>query len=140
MIRYFGVVLVAAFVASGCKGPTDPSHNIIEPPFSGTIQPVSTGPVHRFTVSNTGEFTVSVTALSPGNVIIGVLWGQIQGTNCGLIQRNVVDSTQIGKTVLSGSVQIKGDYCVVAFDASLSFAGYPALTVAQNYTLQVSHP
>jgi hypothetical protein len=29
---------------------------------------------------------------------------------------------------------------VVVFDASLNFAGFPALTVAQNYTVQVSHP
>ena len=67
-------------------------------------------------------------------------WGQLQGTDCGLIQRNAVGSTNIGRTALSGSVLIKGDYCVVAFDASLAFAGFPALTVPQNYTMTVSHP
>ena len=139
MTRHFGVVLVAVLVASGCSGPTDPSKNIVEP-FSGSIQPLSNGPVHRFTISSTGEFTVSVTALAPANAYIGVGWGQIQGADCALIQRNAVGGTQIGKTALSGSVQIKGDYCVVAFDASLVSAIYPALTVAQNYTLQVSHP
>ena len=140
MIRHLGVVLVAVLVASGCKGPTDPSQNILEPLFSGSVQPFSNGPIHRFTISNTGEFKVSVASLAPGSPYIGVGWGQIQGTACGLIQRNAVDSTQIGKTALTGSVQIKGDYCALVFDASLLSVIYPALTVAQNYTLQVSHP
>ncbi len=139
MGKHLAVALVVILAAAGCGGPTDPSQNRVEP-FSGTVQPQNTGPVHSFAISNTGEFSVSVTALTPGNGFIGVGWGQLQGSNCApFIQSNVVAGTSVGRTALSGSVLIKGTYCVQAFDPSLLFGGSP-MTIAQNYTIQVSHP
>jgi hypothetical protein len=35
---------------------------------------------------------------------------------------------------------VTGAYCVQVFDPSLTFPGYPSLTVPQNYTLNVNHP
>ena len=140
MAQRLALALLIAVAASSCGGgPVDPSENRTET-FMGTVQPLSSADVH-FTVSNLGEFTVSMTALSPGNVFVGIGWGQWNGNGCGLIagQTNVVGTANIGRTVLSGQIFIKGDYCVAVFDASSTF-GAPPLTTAQNYTVQVSHP
>jgi hypothetical protein len=142
MAQRLALALLIAVAASSCGGgPVDPSKNVTEPR-SGTLQPLGISvPTPPFTVSNLGEFTVSMTALSPGNVFVGIGWGQWNGNGCGLIagQTNVVGTANIGRTVLSGQIFIKGDYCVAVFDASSTF-GAPPLTTAQNYTVQVSHP
>ena len=135
--RLAPAALLILLAVSACGGPTDPSKNTIET-FSGSVQPFSTGPVHSFNVPNTGEITVSVTAISPGNTFLGVGYGQLSGNNCGLIQQNVASSANLGRTVLSGSIIIKGQYCVVVFDP-VGLTG-SALTVPQNYTVSVSHP
>jgi hypothetical protein len=124
---------------AGCKGPTDPSQNRIEP-FTGAVQPLMAGPAHSFTVSNTGELTVTMTALAPGNVYVGLGYGTPAGGQCQFQQASPVSSANIGKASLFGSVFIKGAYCVQVFDPSLTYPGYSALTVPQNYTVQVSHP
>ena len=142
MAQRFAIALLVALAATSCGGgPVDPSKNQVETR-SGIVQPsLIDVPLPPFTISNLGEFSVVVTALTPGNVFVGVGWGQWTGSGCGLIpgQTNIVSSANIGRTVLSGQIFIKGDYCVAIFDGSLSF-GSPPLTVAQNYTIQVSHP
>jgi hypothetical protein len=138
LTRLFAVIVIAA-AATSCSGPTDPSKNKTET-FSGTVQPQQTGTIHTFDVPNNGEFNVNFTAFAPGNVFIGVAWGQVAAGNCNLLQNNpTVSNTNVGRTVISGSVITKGEYCVFAFDPSGSL-GIPAWTVAQNYTLTVSHP
>ena len=140
MAQRIAMALLVALTASGCKGPTDPSKNTTET-FMGTVQPQSIGePIPHFTISSLGEFSVTMTALTPGNVFVGIGWGQWSGNSCGLIpgQTNIVGSANISRTVLSGQIFIKGDYCVVVFDGTN--LGAPPLTVAQNYTVQVSHP
>ena len=131
-----GVLLIAA----GCKGPVDPSQNKTAT-FSGTVQPLNiTNPPHTFEIQNLGEITVTVTSLTPGNVVLGVAYGQLQGNSCIPQQQNAVSNTNIGRTALSGQIFLKGTYCVVAFDPSgilLNIAPWP---VAQNYTITVSHP
>jgi hypothetical protein len=129
--------LILGLVASACGGPTDPSKNTVDT-FPGSVQPFSVGPVHPFNVPNLGEITVSVTAISPGNTFLGVLYGQASGSGCAAIQQNVASSSNLGRTVLSGQIIIKGNYCVQVFDP-VNLVGTP-LTVAQNYTVQVSHP
>jgi hypothetical protein len=129
--------LMMGLVASACGGPTDPSNNVTDS-FPGSVQPFSLGPVHQFNVPNLGEITVSVTAISPGNTFLGVLYGQPSGSGCGAIQQNVASSSNLGRTVLSGQIIIKGTYCLQAFDP-VNATGSP-LTVAQNYTIQVRHP
>ena len=69
---------------------------------------------------------------------LGVLYGQPSGAGCGIIQNNVISSSNVGRTALSGSIIIKGQYCVQLFDP-INSVGAP-LAVAQNYTVQVSHP
>jgi hypothetical protein len=142
MAHRIALALLVALAASACGGgPVDPSKNTVETR-SGTVQPLSIDvPTPPFTVSNLGEFSISMTALTPGNVFVGVGWGQWSGSSCGLIagQTNIVGSATINRTVLSGQIFVKGDYCVAVFDASSTFGSAP-LTVAQNYTIQVSHP
>jgi hypothetical protein len=140
MAQRLAIALVAALAAMSCGGgPVDPSQNV-NTPFSGTVQPLGFSDATHFTVSNLGEFTVTLTSLTPGNVFIGIGWGQWTGSSCGLIagQTNVVSNANIGRGVLAGQIFIKGEYCVAVFDA-VNF-GAPPLTVAQNYSGQVSHP
>ena len=130
--------LMAALVASACGGPVSPSQNVTEPAFSGSVQPFSFGPIHTFNVPNLGEITVTVTSITPGNTFLGVLYGQPAGNSCGVIQSNIVSSGNLGRTALSGSIIIKGQYCVQVFDP-VNSVGAP-LSLPQNYTLQVRHP
>ena len=134
----FSAALIIVLIATACGGFTDPSNNQTET-FTGTVQPLGADS-HTYTVSNSGEFTISITAITPGNVFLGVGYGQ-PGANgsCGLIQSNVINSTQIGRTALSGQVLVKGQYCVVVFDPS-GLAGITPLPVAESYTVQVKHP
>jgi hypothetical protein len=135
-----GITILLAAVASGCSGPTRPSSNKTET-FNGTAQPANAGPTHSFDVPNTGEFTVKLTAFSPGNVYIDFVWGQMAGGGCQPITSNpVFGNSYIGRTVLSGSVLIKGQYCVFAFDPANVLGSTPVWPVAQTYTVEVSHP
>ena len=140
MAQRLAFALWVALAVAGCGGgPVDPSQNVVTP-FSGTVQPLGFSDAAHFTVSNLGEFTVTLTSLTPGNAFVGIGWGQWNGTSCGLIsgQTNVVSSANIGRGVLAGQIFIKGEYCVAVFDA-VNF-GAPPLTVAQNYAGQVNHP
>ena len=138
MTKRLAVTLAAALIAGGCKGPVDPSKNTTQA-FSGTVQPLNIQ-TQNFDVPNLGEITVSLTALAPGNVVVGVAYGQPSGTACFPIQQNAVSSANIGRTALSGQILVKGTYCIAVFDPSgilLNVAPWP---VSQTYTVTVSHP
>ena len=130
--------MLVALLSMACGGPTDPSKNQVEP-FTGSVQPNSFGDVHKFTIASGGEIDIKVTNVSPGNVFLGLGYGQFTGGSCGLMQQTTVGNTGINRTAISGQVVLKGDYCVIVFDpaGSLGIAPFP---VAQNYTLTVSHP
>jgi len=136
-------VLAAVLVAlagSACDGITDPSKNTTET-FSGSVQPNNVGPVHQFAITNSGELSVSVTTIVPGSTFLGIVYGQLAGAGCSLIQQAAVSSANLGKTALTAQLTNNGTYCVQAVDPSrLTNLGLPALTVGQNYTMTVSHP
>ena len=138
-MRLLSVCSVCSVVfLAACSGPTDPSKNASEQ-FTGSVQPLQFGPVHTFTVANTGEITVAMNAMTPGNAFLAIEYGQpVSPTSCGPIQQGLVSNTNLNRTVLSGQIIIKGTYCVQVFDA-INFVGAP-LTVPQNYTITVSHP
>ena len=138
MMKRLTAVLAAVLISSSCGGPTDPSKNTVEP-FTGSVQPLSVD-VKNFTISNLGEISVTVTAFTPGNVFLGVGYGQPSGTNCGLIQSNAVSITNVGRTALTGQILIKGPYCLAVFDPSGTLLNIAPWTVAQNYSVTVSHP
>ena len=137
--RLAGGVCTAALLSVcvvACNGIVDPSKNVTDT-FTGTI-PVqgTTTPGHPFSTSKTGEFTIKVTALSPNP---SSLFGTVlaQGTSDGLcvgnlpiIQQNSFSA--LNAPALGGSI-IPGKYCVFLFDIGV-------FTVAQTYTVTVSHP
>jgi hypothetical protein len=123
------VLAVAGCLTISCGGVTSPSQNQQEP-FSGTLE---VGGIRRFpvTVNNTGEFSVKITALSPTvTAFVGTVWAQ--GGNCEIALQQNSFST-LNSPALVGAILQKGQYCVAIFDVG-------ALTVAQNFTLVVSHP
>jgi hypothetical protein len=132
------VALIVVLV-SACGGPTKPSDNHVDQ-FTGTVQP-SGSDLKPFDIGNTGEFTVKLTALTPGtSVLVGVLYGQQAGGTCQPVQQpNYVNNSSIGRTVLSGSIIVKGSYCVVVFDP-VNVVTQSPWPVAQTYGLEVSHP
>jgi hypothetical protein len=132
------VTLIVVLV-SACGGPTKPSDNIVDQ-FTGTVQP-SNSDIKLFDIGNTGEITVKLNSLTPGtSVVIGVLYGQNVSGVCQPVQTNsVVTNSSIGRTVLSGSILIKGPYCLAVFDPVGVSTNTP-WPVAQTYNIEVSHP
>src|SRR4029453_8170262 len=132
------VTLIVVLV-SACGGPTKPSANIVDQ-FTGTVQP-SNSDIKLFDIGNTGEITVKLNSLTPGtSVVIGVLYGQNVSGVCQPVQTNsVVTNSSIGRTVLSGSILIKGPYCLAVFDPVGVSTNTP-WPVAQTSSIEVRHP
>ncbi|OLC50349.1 MAG: hypothetical protein AUH43_05275 [Acidobacteria bacterium 13_1_40CM_65_14] len=123
------VLAVAGLLTISCGGVTSPSQNQQET-FSGTLE-IGGARAFPVTISNTGEFSVKITALAPtATAFVGTRWGQ--GSNCELaLQQN--NFSTLNSPALVGAVFQKGNYCVAIFDVGV-------LTVAQTFTLVVSHP
>jgi len=132
-------LLAVALGALSCKGPVDPSKNVTST-CPGSVQPLSSGPICSFTISNNGEFTVTMTSMIPGQAYLGILYGSFSGGACAAQQSNVASPANIGTAIITGQVLVTGVYCVQAVDASQISGVYPPLVVPQNYTIQVSHP
>jgi hypothetical protein len=128
--RFAAAAVFAALVAAACGGVTDPSKNQLET-FSDTVPVAGSSRVYNFNVSNTGEFTIIVTAMTPvSNAVIGSIFGQNTSSGCVPLQQN--NFTVLNSVALSGSI-VKGSYCVVAFDVG-------ALVAPENFTMTISHP
>ncbi len=130
--RYAAVLGLAALLTISCGGVTDPSKNTVDI-WTSTVPPGGTTPdMKTFNVSNTGEYSIVITQLSPAsNVALGVIFGQQTSAGCAPIQEN--DFSLLNQVALTGSI-IKGSYCVVAFDALRS------LSVPESFTMKISHP
>jgi hypothetical protein len=127
----FVAALFAALLSVSCGGVTSPSNNRIDP-FSGTLAPGGSNQVN-FSASNTGEFSVVITALTPvSNAVLGAYYGTQQngGSSCAILSQGAGTLNQV---LLSGSI-IKGDYCILIYD----YLGN--LTANENYTLSISRP
>lgn len=127
--------LVAALFTASCGGIVDPSKNQTET-FSGAIPVQGTSSCCGFSTSKSGEFTIKITSLTPTS---GAFFGTIMsyaasdGSCVGSlqpIQQNSFGTVNV--PVLSGLIY-PGRYCIFLFDIG-------SFTVAQNYTLTVSHP
>ena len=129
MSKRFVAALSFAVSCVACGGISSPSQNQQET-FSGTLQ---VGSSARFPVNvgNNGEFSVKITQLSPTpTAIVGTVWAQ--GSNCEVpLQQNSFST--LNTPALVGAIFQKGAYCVAIFDIG-------ALTVAQNFSIVVSHP
>jgi hypothetical protein len=133
--RFAATLGAAALLTVSCNSLVDPSNNVTDT-FQGTIPIQGTGPGHFFSSNKNGEFSIKVTALSPNaGVFFGTILAQgptngVCAGNLPIIQQNSFGT--INTPVLAGSFYA-GSYCVFLFDIG-------AFTVAQNYTLVVSHP
>jgi len=126
---------LAGFITVSCGGITDPSKNQTET-FNGTVTARGGQSAPSwFNVSNTGEFTVKVTSMTPSfSSQFGVYYGQGDGgSQCGAIFQNNQFAT-VNSPALSGQI-LKGLYCVVVYDF---FSTFP--TTGESFTLTVSHP
>ena len=130
--RFFGraAVLLAALGAIACGSIVEPSNNVTET-FTNIIQPGGAYAAHPFSVSKSGEITVTVTNMNPAyNGFLSVAWLAANGNVCaGLIQQN--SFAVVGRAAISSPIG-KGSYCVAVFD--------PGFIVPEAYTVTVSHP
>ena len=121
--------VLAGLIAIGCGGVSDPSKNTVEP-FSGVLPPGGQVTFQNINVSKNGEYSVKITALSPTpTAVLSVGW--FQGGNCEFIMSS--SYAELNRTALAGAIFQKGAYC-------LQVADIGTLTVAQNFTVTVSHP
>jgi hypothetical protein len=128
-LRFCAAVLVGALGAAGCHGIVSPSDNKTDT-FTGPIPVRGSSQLHTFTMASLGEYTVTVTAMTPsppGPFTVSMYYG----TDCS----SVISSTYatVGSAAASGANPYKGQYCVQVSDA-----GYFVQT--ETYTLKVSHP
>ena len=131
-MRVFAAFAIAgaAILAASCGGINDPSKNTDET-FTATLQ-LGGQNTHRFTSSKTGEISVKLTALAPtSNAIIGLVWTQAtnDGTCAGFLQQAFAT---LNVPAIAGPVSSQR-YCILVQDIG-------GISVAQNYTLLVSHP
>jgi hypothetical protein len=132
--RFVGAVALAAagFITIGCNGISSPSNNQVEN-FPGTLNPQGGG-AHAFTAAKTGEYTVKLTALAPtSNALVGL--ALTAGNNDGSCSTSVFQQnnfSSLNAQALGGQI-LAGKYCILIYDVG-------TLTVAQTYTITVSHP
>jgi len=88
--------------------------------------------IFQFNVSKNGEFSVTLTALSNPNAVLGVWVGQPGNGVCNPIAGYVTPIAVLNRDALNSFIQ-KGTYCLEVYDPG-------SLTEAVNYTVRVSHP
>jgi hypothetical protein len=97
--------------------------------FSGTLNP-NGGRTHQFTVSQAGQVTATLSALSPDDTIsVGLMLGTWNGVFCAATLPN--DAAKLNTSIV-GSAQT-GQFCTRIYDA----AG--TLTANTDYTITVTH-
>ena len=100
--------------------------------FSGTVQ-VNGSAIHNFTVENSGQVSVTLTAASPpSDVVLGVGVGTPGDNACGILQGASVNA-RAGSTAQLTGVVSPGTYCVKLSDVG-------GQTAAVSYTVTVMHP
>jgi len=133
------VLAAAALATISCGGSvTDPSNNVTET-FTGTITPARApfngsglGTNHMFNVSNGGEYTIKVTAMTP-NYSSNFAVTLAQGSGCNVLANQTVVAL-VGVQALTGPIYQTGVYCVQISDY------YGQMTAVENYTMTVNHP
>jgi hypothetical protein len=132
------VLALAGIVTLSCGGPVDPSKNVTEQ-ISGVVNP-SSSDNHSFSINRLGEFSITVTSITPGGVSFGVGLGQPSGSSCALgPYTTVITAVGVGRSAVTGQIQIQGTYCVLMFDPGPLQNGTP-FSVAQSYQATFSHP
>jgi hypothetical protein len=128
-----GLTVALASVACGGDNPTTaPTETSKTDTFSGTVQ-VRGEANHTFTVGNSGQVSVTLTAASPpATVVMGIGIGTPSDGACGPITGASVN-TAAGSTAQLAGVVSPGTLCVRVFDVGNQ-------TAAVSYTVSVVHP
>ncbi len=133
------LALVCALAAAGCGGgssstgtTTTPSVTVKTDTFDGTVA-IHGSDSHTFSVTQTGEVDVTLTAAGPpSTIVMGLGVGTSSDSTCTLLP-GASTNTQAGSTAqLMGKVSA-GTLCVQVYDV-----GNQTATV--NYTVTVAHP
>jgi len=132
----YALMLALAFASAACKkddAPTTPS----APPtktdtFTGTVQ-VKSSVNHTFTVEQSGQVSVTLTAASPPpTIVMGIGVGTPANGACGVLQGASVVAAASATAQLTGVVS-PGMLCVAISDVGNQ-------TTAVTYTVTVTHP
>ena len=133
MYRHAAVAFLIAVSLAACGGVTDPSQNT-QTPFSGTLNPG--GPINSwgFSVSKSGELSITVTTMTPvipTSTYFEVGFGNSISGSCQPLQAN--QYAIVGAAAISGYPVTPGAYCAFIVDEGF-------FTKAETYTMVVSHP
>jgi hypothetical protein len=130
------VIALLAFSAIACGGsgaattPT-PSATRTTATFTGSV-PVKGSAFHPFSVSQTGNVDVTLTAATPSTIVMGIGLGTIVESQCALLPGASADVHAGVSAPLSGIVTA-GTLCAEVHDAGHQ-------TTPVDYTLTVTHP
>jgi hypothetical protein len=121
------LLLCAALLFGSCKLAT-PANNTKES-FSGTLQPAGKSDFY-FTVKKSGEYQMKITSLDPVVQPLGLAFGVPVQVGCSYLDANsnaYLNFQALGNAITPGS------YCGTIYDIG-------TMTVAVNFTVEVSHP
>ena len=110
---------------------TPPSPPQTTDPFTGTVE-VGSSDFHNFTVTQTGEVDITLTAAGPPPTIFMGLGVGTGGTACTL-QQGATTNVQAGATAQLTGTANPGTYCVEVYDIGNQ-------TVPVTYSVTVAHP
>jgi hypothetical protein len=133
----YALLVALALASAACKKddntPTTPSAPATKTDtFTGTVQ-VKSSVNHTFTVEQSGQVSVTLTAASPPSTIaMGIGVGTPANGACGVLQGASV-TTAAGATAQLTGVVSPGMLCVTIFDVGNQ-------TAAVTYTVTVMHP
>ena len=88
---------------------------------------------YSFTVGKNGEYSVTITALSNPNAVIGVYVGLINGFGTCSPALGTNDLAVLNRVALTGPINKGNSYCIAVYD-NLS------LTAPVTFTVRLSHP
>ena len=136
MKRLYALLLALALASAACKkddAPTTPSAPTTKTDtFTGTVQ-VKSSVNHTFTVEQSGQVSVTLTAATPPPTIaMGIGVGTPANGACGVLQGASV-TTAAGATAQLTGVVSPGMLCVQISDVGNQ-------TAAVTYTVTVTHP
>jgi hypothetical protein len=128
------LVCAVALPGAGCSGVTDPSKNKNDD-ITDVIGPDSAviRQDYEFTVAKNGEFSVTITALSNPNAVIGVYVGLINGFGTCSPALGTNNLAVLNRVALTGSINKGSGYCLSVFDNG-------SLTADVTFTVRLSHP
>jgi hypothetical protein len=129
-LRFCAAALVGALGAAACHGIVSPSNNTTDT-FAGTIPVKGMSKLHTFSMPSLGEYTITVTEMTPSPPTGVFVVSLYYGTDCSAVIST--NYATVASAALTGANTYKGNYCV-----AISDAGYFVAT--ETYTLKVSHP